>query len=48
VPAAPTAEERKPLGQIRCKTCNTLIPLYSLEKPIHIECPGCGKTGVIN
>ena len=40
-------ERMKPLGHIRCQTCGTVIPIYSVERPIAILCPGCGRKGLI-
>ena len=40
-------ETGKVLAKARCPACKSLIPLYSLEKPMRIKCENCGKEGVI-
>lgn len=41
------ADVRKPLARLKCKVCNTIIPIYTNERPLEIECPGCGKGGIL-
>jgi hypothetical protein len=38
---------QRPLAQVRCNKCSNLIPLYKTERPLRIECPKCGKVGMI-
>ncbi len=38
---------RKPLARLRCKVCSTVIPIYTNDRPLEIECPGCGKGGIL-
>ncbi|MGQ9582433.1 MAG: fibronectin type III domain-containing protein [Thermoplasmatota archaeon] len=45
-PAQPPAEKRM-IGRSRCPRCKSTIPVYSLERPLTIECPSCGLKGVI-
>jgi hypothetical protein len=40
-------EERKVLARLRCKACETVIPIYTKERPIEIICPSCGREGVL-
>ena len=44
---AQAVEGPQALAHVKCKSCGARIPLYSLEKPINIECPTCGNKGVI-
>ena len=40
-------EELKPLKRIKCTSCGAVIPIYTTERPLQIECTGCGKRGVL-
>jgi hypothetical protein len=44
--AAPE-DERKPLARLKCKACETVIPIYTDERPLKILCPDCGKQGIL-
>jgi hypothetical protein len=37
----------EPLAQVRCNQCSDIIPIYSEERPLKIQCPTCGKLGMI-
>jgi len=37
----------KPLAHVRCNECSDIIPIYSRERPLKIQCPSCGKLGMI-
>jgi hypothetical protein len=37
----------RPLAQVRCNECTHIIPIYSEERPLKIQCPSCGKLGMI-
>ncbi|MEM3042437.1 MAG: BNR-4 repeat-containing protein [Thermoplasmata archaeon] len=39
--------EKKMVGRSKCPRCKGIIPIYSLERPLTIECPSCGLKGVI-
>lgn len=39
--------EMKPLGNVRCSNCKEIIPLYSEDRPLEIQCKNCGKKGVL-
>jgi rubrerythrin len=41
------AGESKPLARLRCKVCGTVIPIYTNDRPLEIECPGCGRGGIL-
>jgi hypothetical protein len=45
----PTAHgtEMKPVGNVRCGRCKKMVPVYSKERPLEIECTNCGKIGVL-
>jgi len=36
-----------PIAQVRCNQCSNLIPIYTTERPLRIECTNCGKVGMI-
>ena len=36
-----------PLARLRCKVCETIIPIFTEERPLQIVCPNCGKGGVL-
>jgi len=38
---------KKPIAQVKCNQCANLIPIYTTERPLRIECPKCGKVGMI-
>jgi len=38
---------KKALARLRCKVCSTVIPIYTNDRPLEIECPGCGKGGIL-
>jgi chromosome segregation ATPase len=39
--------EPKPLARLKCKACETIIPIYTDERPLEIVCPDCGKKGIL-
>jgi len=43
--AAPPA--REPVSKVRCPACKSIVPIYTTERPTPIECPVCGKKGMI-
>lgn len=38
---------RKPLARLKCKACETVIPIFTDERPLEIVCPDCGKHGIL-
>jgi chromosome segregation ATPase len=38
---------QKPLARLRCKICSTVIPIFTNDRPLDIECPRCGKGGIL-
>jgi len=44
---APAQPEKMVLGRARCAGCKGVIPIYSMERPLKIECPHCGMKGMI-
>jgi hypothetical protein len=40
--------EAKPLKKIRCTSCKAIIPIYTEQRPLDIQCPSCGKKGRLN
>jgi chromosome segregation ATPase len=43
----PSGEGKKPLARLKCKACDTVIPIYTEERPLEIICPDCGKKGIL-
>ncbi len=37
--------EAKVLKKIRCTSCKAIIPIYTEQRPLDIQCPSCGKKG---
>jgi ribosomal protein S27E len=37
----------KPLLKIRCIGCRMLIPVFSTVRPLKVQCPSCGKVGIL-
>jgi flagellar basal body-associated protein FliL len=46
-PAPAPAGVPQPLSRVRCSTCQSIVPVYTNERPTPIECPTCGKKGMI-
>jgi hypothetical protein len=44
-PKPVTPPEAKPLKKIRCTSCKAIIPIYTEQRPLDIQCPSCGKKG---
>ena len=44
---AEVGEERKVLARLKCKACETVIPIYTDKRPLEIVCPECGKHGIL-
>jgi DNA-directed RNA polymerase subunit RPC12/RpoP len=42
---APPRPDAKPLKKIRCTSCKAIIPIFTEERPLDIQCPSCGKRG---
>jgi len=40
-------DDRKPLARLKCKACETVIPIFTEERPLEIMCPDCGKKGIL-
>jgi chromosome segregation ATPase len=40
-------DDRKPLARLKCKACETVIPIFTDERPLEIICPECGKQGIL-
>jgi ribosomal protein S27E len=38
---------RRPLAQVKCNGCSHVIPIFSNERPLKVQCPSCGKLGMI-
>jgi hypothetical protein len=38
---------KKPLLKVRCTDCGDILPIYTKDRPLTIECPTCGKRGMI-
>ena len=45
VVAPPRPVEQKPLKKIRCTSCKAIIPIYTEQRLLDIQCPSCGKKG---
>jgi len=41
---APVAD---PMSKVRCPSCKSIVPVYTTDRPTPIECPTCGKKGMI-
>ena len=41
----PTPPEAKALKKIRCTSCKAIIPIYTEQRPLDIQCPSCQKKG---
>jgi len=41
---APAAD---PMSKVRCPACKSIVPVYTTDRPTPIECPTCGKKGMI-
>ena len=37
----------KPLSKVKCSACEEIMPIYSTERPLRVECPGCHKRGTL-
>jgi tetratricopeptide (TPR) repeat protein len=37
----------KPLSKVKCGACEEIMPIYSTERPLRVECPGCHKRGTL-
>jgi ribosomal protein S27E len=37
----------EPVSKVRCPACKSIVPVYTNERPTPIECPTCGKKGMI-
>ena len=44
---APAPAAREPVSKVRCPACKNIVPVYTNERPTPIECPTCGKKGMI-
>ncbi len=44
-PAPVAAAE--PVSKVRCPACKSIVPVFTNERPTPIECPTCGKKGMI-
>ncbi len=40
-------EGTKPIARLKCKGCETVIPIYTEDRPLEIVCPKCGKKGIL-
>ena len=46
--AAPApAGAPEPFSRVRCSACQSIVPVYTYERPTPVECPTCGKKGMI-
>ena len=47
-PVAPApAGATEAVSKVRCPACKSIVPVYTNERPTPIECPTCGKKGMI-
>jgi hypothetical protein len=46
-PAPAPAAVAEPVSKVRCPSCKNIVPVYTHERPTPIECPTCGKKGMI-
>ncbi len=46
-PAPAVAVAPEPVSKVRCPACKSIVPVYTNERPTPIECPTCGKKGMI-
>jgi ABC-type cobalt transport system substrate-binding protein len=44
---APAPQAREPVSKVRCPACKSIVPIFTTERPTPIECPVCGKKGMI-
>jgi len=44
---APAPPAREPVSKVRCPACKSIVPIFTTERPTPIECPVCGKKGMI-
>ena len=46
-PASAPAGTPEPFSRVRCSACKSIVPVYTNERPTPIECPNCGKQGMV-
>jgi outer membrane biosynthesis protein TonB len=46
-PAPAPAAAAEPVSKVRCPACKSIVPVYTADRPTPIECPTCGKKGMI-
>ena len=46
-PAMAPAVAAEPVSKVRCPACKSIVPVHTLDRPTPIECPTCGKKGMI-
>jgi hypothetical protein len=46
-PAYAPAAASEPVSKVRCPSCKSIVPVYTTDRPTPIECPTCGKKGMI-
>jgi len=39
--------EEEPVTKVKCPACGGIVPVYTTKRPTIVECPSCGKKGVI-
>jgi hypothetical protein len=44
---APAPASSEPMSKVRCPSCKSIVPVYTTDRPTPIECPTCGKKGMI-
>jgi len=37
----------KPVAKVKCSACAEVIPIYSTERPLRVECPECHRQGTL-
>jgi hypothetical protein len=42
-----TESAQRVVTRIKCPGCTQVIPVYTRERPVKVECPACGKKGVV-
>jgi hypothetical protein len=46
-PAPAPAAAAEAVSKVRCPACKSIVPVYTTDRPTPIECPTCGKKGMI-
>ena len=46
-PSVAPSAAAEPMSKVRCPACKSIVPVYTTDRPTPIECPTCGKKGMI-